>query len=524
MDPERALVMPATRAAALVLALLLAAPAQAAEVVGRVISRVGEVVAVTPDGERRALERRSRIREGETLITGESGRAQVRFKDKGLVDLKPGSRFTVERYRAEAAGDGEDSAVMELIKGGMRTITGAVGGGDEQEYEVKTPVASIGIRGTQYVLRLCQGDCGEGIPEGLYGGVTQGRIGVANAAGERVFGGDRYFHVPSRSDRPRGLLTPPEGLLEGAPRPPAGAGAEVEGGSPLAGEVPDLESFLSALGVSHPSLAVLELGEAYEVAEDRGELGPTGNNDRGPGAGFGFYDAQNTPRISAGFASVPAGDAVTLDGAGNPVAISAAATAGDETRASPTAQYDIDVAAGAEPLVSGGDSELDVHWGRWSGADFTYTRNGGAVQSFSNPLEFVTSNNLTSQTQLDRLSGSATYVRTAGTAPRNVNFANRNPITVNAFRLGVDFTSQTISGAAVSMTDDNGVDLTLSQDAPVAAAPGFTLTLSGTYQVTADGALSGHFLGKNAQGIAYSFVGGNGDAGRIQTSGLMQPK
>jgi hypothetical protein len=510
--------------AALLLALTallspLPAAAQTGEAVGRVITAVGEVAAIGPNGERRALERRSRIHEGETVVTGDGGRAQVRFKDKGLVDLKPGTRFTVKRYRAKAAGDGEDSAVMELIKGGMRTVTGAVGGGKQQEYEVETPVASIGIRGTQYLLRLCQGDCAGDVPDGLYGNVTQGRIGVMNDAGERVFGGDRYFHVASRDSLPRGRLSPPEGIFQ-RPRPPVTDEGEVEEVVGVS-EIPDMGTFLNALAVSDPWLEDKDVEEDFEVAEDRGDLGATGNNNRGPGAGFAFFDDDTAVlRIAAGFGSVPEGDAVSLDSGDNPIGIVATGTSGNGA----TAQYDIEVAAGPEPLVSGGDSDLDVRWGRWSGADFTYTRDGGPAQDFNKPLEFVTTNNLTSQSQLARLSGSAIYVRTAGTAPLNVDFPARNPVTINTFRLGVDFTNQTISGASVSMTDDTGADLTLSQDGAVAASQKFTLTMLGTYQVQANGALSGHFVGKNAQGISYTFMGGSSDAGYIQTSGLMEPK
>lgn len=248
------------------MALALGGPAaaQTGEVVGRVISQVGEVEAITPDGGRRPLERRSKVHEGETVVTGESSRAQIRFKDKGLTDIKPDSRFTVKRYRAESAGDGQDSAVMELIEGGMRTLTGTVGGGEDQEYEVETPVASIGIRGTQYQLRLCQGDCAPDIPDGLYGGVTEGRIGVANEAGERAFGGDRYFRVASRSAPPQGMLTPPGDLLTGRM---ARVGGRPEGDGLKPSEVPQLGGFLNPLAAGHPPPEPLLWEEGFEAAE-----------------------------------------------------------------------------------------------------------------------------------------------------------------------------------------------------------------------------------------------------------------
>ncbi|MFA9460598.1 FecR family protein [Thiohalorhabdus sp. Cl-TMA] len=189
-------------------ALLLAAPgAHAAEVVGRVLSAVGPVTAVVPEGPERALERRSPIHQGETLVTGAEGRAQVRFADRGLVALRPGSRLRVKRYTAEPGKAEEPEAVLELLEGGLRTITGTVSDTNRDGYRMETPAASIGIRGTVYALAV-----GEA---GLHGGVQQGRIEVRNQAGAALVEAGTYFHVAAPTVAPEQLMEPPRPLLKG---------------------------------------------------------------------------------------------------------------------------------------------------------------------------------------------------------------------------------------------------------------------------------------------------------------------
>lgn len=60
-----------------------------------------------------------------------------------------------------AVAEGSDSsrAFFRLVKGGFRSVSGLIGKVNQDDYRVSTPVATIGIRGTRYGVRLCQGEC-----------------------------------------------------------------------------------------------------------------------------------------------------------------------------------------------------------------------------------------------------------------------------------------------------------------------------------------------------------------------------
>lgn len=189
--PER---FPLSPSAAAVLAALAAAfplTGQAAAA-GRVDFALGDVKAVAPDGRSRPLAKGAEIASGETIDTG-SGRAQVRFTDGAQVSLAPQTQFRVDEYQFAGKADGSEKGFFSLLKGAMRTITGAVGRTNRDNYKVNTAVATIGIRGTEYSVAYGNSisvTTGEGVIE------------VCNAAGCLIVNSGETAFVPDANTRP----------------------------------------------------------------------------------------------------------------------------------------------------------------------------------------------------------------------------------------------------------------------------------------------------------------------------------
>ncbi len=151
-----------------------------AEPVGIVLAIRGNVQAQGTAGGLRVLAQGAALERGDTLITGADSNVQVRFVDDALLMVRPNSRLRVDDYRAEGS---KLHSVMSLIAGGIRTLTGRIGKARRDAYVMNTPTATIGVRGTDYELRLCQGDCPAGSADGLYLGVADGGIVARNDAG-----------------------------------------------------------------------------------------------------------------------------------------------------------------------------------------------------------------------------------------------------------------------------------------------------------------------------------------------------
>ena len=194
-----------------------------AQGVGRTLVSVGEVVAVR-DAKEIPLRAGSEVRVGDTLRLGRDSNAQVRLNDESVIALRSETEFRIEdfRFRNDPASD---NALFRLLRGGLRTVTGVIGRVNQDAYRLETPVGYVGIRGTHFTLVQCAAQClnkdGSVAPSGAYGGVSDGRIGVVNQSGEKVFGRDEYFYVASITAPPQTLISPPSFLsdrLEGQTR------------------------------------------------------------------------------------------------------------------------------------------------------------------------------------------------------------------------------------------------------------------------------------------------------------------
>jgi hypothetical protein len=188
-----------------------------AQSAGRIEFAVGNVSAIAANGYPRSLRKGAEINSGDTVITDNEARAQVHFSDGGYISLQPNTRFQVEEYRYLGSADGSERGFFSLVKGGLRAVTGIIGKHNKSNYQVNTAVATIGIRGTHFTLRLCESDCiagGSRLANGLYASVGEGQIFMANAVGRLdLEQGQRGFvanlNTPPRpTDRPPPLSAP----------------------------------------------------------------------------------------------------------------------------------------------------------------------------------------------------------------------------------------------------------------------------------------------------------------------------
>lgn len=129
------------------LALITTNVLAAAQEAGQVLMVAGQAVAKGADGQARTLERRSPIYVGDTLTTGSKSQTQIRMKDGAMIALGADAEFAVKTYSYKKTGDAKDGAVLSLVKGGLRTVSGQI---EKSSYKLQTPVATLGIRGTAY--------------------------------------------------------------------------------------------------------------------------------------------------------------------------------------------------------------------------------------------------------------------------------------------------------------------------------------------------------------------------------------
>lgn len=184
---------------------------RAAQPAATVILAVGAVSDRAADGKQRHLHDGDPVYSGDSLYTAGNAWLDMDFEDGGRILLRPGTQFQIEHFHFQpdahpqnappTASAAHESAFFRLLKGGLRAVSGLIGHVYRASYRVDTPIATIGIRGTQYDVRYCQADCSDaadsrGTPtNGLYTGVDKGAIAVTNQSSETITTAGQFLYV-----------------------------------------------------------------------------------------------------------------------------------------------------------------------------------------------------------------------------------------------------------------------------------------------------------------------------------------
>ncbi len=170
---------------------------------GEVISSRGEATAVGRGRKSRALGAGDGVFVGDRIVTGEDGFVQLLMVDGARVDLRCYSIMVIEAYDLQSS---RRSSILKLLQGSVHKVSGDIGKGKDDVYEMKTPVASVGVRGTEYALRVfqskgCDGSVDTG-DEGLYVKVMEGVVDVQNKAAETAVAKNDTLYIPQVDQAP----------------------------------------------------------------------------------------------------------------------------------------------------------------------------------------------------------------------------------------------------------------------------------------------------------------------------------
>ena len=130
--------------------------------VGHVVQIGGQASAIDINGRMQRLKISAAIFEGDRLETEPGARLHIQMDDGAEVHLKENSVLKISEYVITAGYDESSSSILDLLRGGLRKLTGSIGASALANYQVQTGLATIGIRGTEYVIKLCKlDDCSQ---------------------------------------------------------------------------------------------------------------------------------------------------------------------------------------------------------------------------------------------------------------------------------------------------------------------------------------------------------------------------
>lgn len=205
-----------------------AAPqAPAGKVIGRVMLLQGGMMAKDAAGSERKLLLGSPVYESDTLNTEPKSYAVVAFRDESRITLQESTSFYVEKFKYDKVA-AQENAVLRLLKGSVRVVTGLIGRVNHDNYKFGVAGATIGIRGTGFDA-WCNGACASGgnagsTPDkpldgaGVY--VWSGAVVLVTANGSFNVALQQAAIIARDTGKPVPIVIVPKIILEnGAPRP-----------------------------------------------------------------------------------------------------------------------------------------------------------------------------------------------------------------------------------------------------------------------------------------------------------------
>lgn len=131
--------------------LVAAMPAFAAEPIGSALAIRNDVTVAAPGASApvRPLKKDDPVAQDEVIETGLSSLGELQFKDETKLAIGPGARVVLDKFVYDPSKS-NGSIVLNVVKGTFRFVTGLAA---KTAYEIKTPTASISVRGT--VFDIC---------------------------------------------------------------------------------------------------------------------------------------------------------------------------------------------------------------------------------------------------------------------------------------------------------------------------------------------------------------------------------
>lgn len=121
-------------------------------IVGEATMVIGVAHVIGASGQSLLANKGVAIRVGDSIETGAGGHVHLRFVDGGRVSVRPSSRLKIESYAYSSDRPALNAIKFRLDEGIVRSITGSWGEAARDRFRLNTPMAAIGVKGTDFIV------------------------------------------------------------------------------------------------------------------------------------------------------------------------------------------------------------------------------------------------------------------------------------------------------------------------------------------------------------------------------------
>ena len=189
-------------------------------IVGEATMVIGMARITNALGQSVVADKGAAIRVGDRIETEAGGHVHLRFVDGGRVSVRPASRLQIESYSHSSDKPALSAIKFRLDDGVVRSITGTWGEAARDRFRLNTPMAAIGVKGTDFIVKSAPGTTSVSVYTGavllapLAGG-CQATLGPCLNGGEKLLSEDMKGQMLELNrQHASAQLVPAEGLAQ----------------------------------------------------------------------------------------------------------------------------------------------------------------------------------------------------------------------------------------------------------------------------------------------------------------------
>lgn len=178
--------------------------------IGKILFVHGDVKIIQDEGSSRRAQKGADVFLRDLIMTAKASSLQIQMSDKSYFAVRPNSIVRLAHYTFHRNAQ-RDQLETKIIRGGLRSITGIIGKTNKNQFSINTPVATIGIRGTDLVVFHLTEEMADSEKEkGSYLLIQKGGGTLSNDSGTQVLAPNQVARAADAKQEPESLDTIPE--------------------------------------------------------------------------------------------------------------------------------------------------------------------------------------------------------------------------------------------------------------------------------------------------------------------------
>ena len=154
----------------------------------------GIVIAESPDKRRIQLARGDAICLGDRITVASDAKAKIMFSDGAVLYLLKNTEISIDEYYYAQQEPKLNRSLISLVKGDIRSVSGAISKLNPKNYSFKTPLSTIRVIGTDFLTTHLPQPEGA-IDAGTYTKVISGEVSVQSSTSTIRLHANESSHV-----------------------------------------------------------------------------------------------------------------------------------------------------------------------------------------------------------------------------------------------------------------------------------------------------------------------------------------